>query len=166
MRKNLVIFINSLTASPSVSTSSDSLRVCKKCHAFCCTAILPLLTEQEKNAILDAGFTNNFIEIENRIFTIKKGKNGSCPYLTRRNTCSIQKVKPKLCKIWPVVPRIKNNRKFTIVIKCPLFPSLSLQEIQQAKNEAETIPQTIISYLWNIPPAMKEKYKRFCYEEI
>jgi Fe-S-cluster containining protein len=127
---------------------------------------MPPFTKQEKNDILNAGFKGNFIEIEKGIYTFKKQNTHACPYLTNEYSCGIQNVKPKLCKIWPVIPRYKKNKRTYILIKCPLFPSLSPQEIQQTKKEAATIPPRIITLLWTLSQEKKEKYKRFEYEEI
>ncbi len=147
-------------------TSPEFLKACTTCKAFCCTAVMPLLTKQEKNKILAAGFNDSFIEIEKGIYTIKSSKDHTCPYLTAEYSCKIQNVKPKLCKTWPVIPRYEQHKRTFMVIQCPLYPSLSKQEIQQAKKEAATIKQRIVLLLWSISPDLKQEYKRFQYEAI
>ena len=82
------------------------------------------------------------------------------------NTCQIHNVKPDLCKIWPIVPRIKNNKKECIVIKCPIFPLLSENDIEHSKKEAYNMPSEIIRQLCDISDELKEKYKKFEYESI
>ena len=141
------------------------LAVCKQCKAFCCTIVRPLLTEKEKHDILEAGFKDYFIKVKNGVYCIKPGENGKCPYLKNEYSCEIHRVKPELCRIWPVVPRYKNNKRSCIVIKCPLFSYISEKEIQQAKKEANTIPLTIIKHLWNISPEVKKKFKILGYEK-
>lgn len=160
------MFICSRTPSWCMPTSPEFLSVCKQCKAFCCTAVLPMLIEEEKNRILSEGFPGHFIEIEHGLYRIKKGSNGVCPYLTKEQSCSIQKLKPKLCKIWPVVPRYKNNLRVTFLIHCPLYPFLSDDEIMQAKKEAEDLPLDMLRHLWDISLESKNKYKRFMYTEI
>ena len=146
--------------------SIDFLKVCKACDTFCCKQRLPPISIKEKEEILNMGNENYFIPLKDDIYTIKALENGSCPYLKSDNTCHIHNVKPDLCKIWPIVPRIKNNKKEYIVIKCPIFPLLSEDDIKNSKKEAEKIPSEIINQLWNISNELKEKYKKFEYEVI
>jgi len=147
-------------------TSKQFLTVCKKCKALCCTLVLPPVTEEERNAILKAGFTDHFTHIGNGIYTIKPTEQGKCPYLTFDDSCEIHQVKPKLCSVWPVIPHYKNNKRGFIVVKCPLFSQLPKGAIDQAKKEAETIPLPIIHHLWNISSETKKKYKVYDYKEL
>jgi Fe-S-cluster containining protein len=140
--------------------------LCKQCNSWCCKLVLPPITLQEKQHIINAGFTDHFYEIKKGIYGMKSNSNNHCPYLQPNNTCKIHNVKPVLCKIWPVVPRYKNKRRSDIIIKCPLYPCLTLNDIKQAKKEAKTIPAFIIHHLWKISPGIKEKYKRFEHEKI
>lgn len=146
--------------------SSNYLSTCKKCKALCCTLVLPPVTRKERDDILDMGFDDHFSSIGNGVYIIKPTKQGNCPYLKTDYTCKINEVKPKLCKIWPVIPRHKNNKRGCIVIKCPIFPQISKDELKQAKKESETIPLPIINHLWDISNETKKKYKQFKYEEI
>lgn len=147
-------------------TSKQFLTICKKCKALCCTLVLPPVTEKERNAILEAGFTDHFTYIGNGTYTIKPTDHGKCPYLTFDDSCKIHQVKPNLCRIWPVIPRYKNNKRGCIVVKCPLFFQLHRDVINQVKKEAEAVPLPIINHLWDISSEMKKKYNVFEYEEI
>jgi Fe-S-cluster containining protein len=147
-------------------TSSTLISVCKQCNAWCCTIVKPPVTKQEKDTILQAGFSDHFIQIDENIYQIQAEDQKPCPYLKKDYSCEIQHIKPKLCKIWPVIPRYKQNKRGYIIIKCPLYFHLTPQDIQQAKNEAAAVPQEIVTQLWMISPEMKEKYKRFTYEEL
>lgn len=147
-------------------TSDQFLSVCQKCKALCCTLVLPPVTEEERNAILDAEFRDCFTNICDGIYAIIPGDHGKCPYLKQDYSCEIQPLKPKLCRIWPVIPRYKNNERGCIVIKCLLFSHLSSEALKQSKKDAETIPLEIIENLWDISHETKEKYKIFEYEEI
>lgn len=147
-------------------TSPSFLPTCKRCHAFCCTIVTPLLTPQERDIILQAGYPNRFIKITNDVYRIRPNNRGECPYIQSNYTCEIHHVKPKLCSIWPVIPRNNNNKRSTIVIKCPLFTFLSEDELQQAKKEACAISPSVIFHLWNISSVNKDKAKRFKYEEL
>lgn len=146
--------------------STKYLTRCKGCKAFCCTLVIPPVTEQERKKILKAGFEDYFKYIGNGIYEITGKKNKACPYLQIDWTCKIQSVKPSLCRIWPIIPRIKNNKRSFIVVKCPIYSYLSREVIIQAKKEAETISTAIIEHIWNIPEKMKNKYKKFEYEKI
>ena len=146
--------------------SSNFLSTCKKCKALCCSLVLPPVTKKERNEILDMGFNDYFTNIGNGIYSIKPTKQGICPYLKSDYSCKINKVKPKLCRIWPVIPRYKNDKRECIVIKCPIFSQISKSDLDQAKKESETIPISIINHLWNISNDTKKKYKLFEYEKI
>lgn len=147
-------------------TSPSFLSTCKQCRAFCCTIVTPLLTTKERDIILQAGYPNRFIKITKDVYRIQPDSRGECPYLQSDHTCEIHQVKPKLCSIWPVIPRYKNNKRSTIVIKCPLYTLLSGKELQQAKKEACSISDSVIFHLWNISTVNKDKAKRFEYEEL
>jgi len=146
--------------------STKFLTSCKECKAFCCTLVIPPVTEQERKKILKAGFEDYFKDIGNGIYEITGGKNKACPYLQKDWTCKIQSFKPELCRIWPIIPLIKNNKRSFIVVKCPIYSYLSKEEIILAKKEAETISIKIIDHIWNISEEMKNKYKQFDYEKI
>ncbi len=150
----------------SMRVSNQYLSICNHCKAWCCTLVRPLVTKQEKNAIIAAGYSNFFIKYENDVYSIKPNEKGICPYLKDDYSCDIHHLKPKLCKIWPVIPRYKNGKRDYIVIKCPIFPELSKDDLKQAKNEAEAIPTPIVKYLWAISSEVRHKYKRFEYENI
>lgn len=147
-------------------SSQKFLSICRQCKAFCCIEIKLPITEKEKQDILDAGFKNCFEKVDNEIYEIKLEKNGRCPYLKNDFSCEINSVKPKLCKLWPIIPRYKNNEKKCILVKCPLFTHISRKEIKQKKDEALLIHPLIISHLWDITPEIKNRFKRFEYKEI
>lgn len=141
-------------------------KVCSNCKAYCCSNVRPPITKDEKQIITNSGFKDHFIKIRNGIYEIKPGKDGNCPYLKKDFTCEIHKVKPKLCKVWPVVPRLKLDKKNYIVIKCPLYKYLSKEDLIEAKNEAENISTSIIQHLWKMSHEIKNKFKIYDYEEI
>jgi len=149
-----------------MTTTQERLQVCQQCQSLCCRLVLPLVTQKERNKILDEGYNNSFIKIDNGIYKINSDEQKKCPYLTHNYTCEIHHLKPTLCRIWPVIPYNKKKKRGCIVIKCPLYSHLTKEMIQQAKKEAETIPDTVIHHLWNIPQEIKKKYKIFEYEEI
>ena len=147
-------------------TSEKYLSVCQKCKALCCTLVLPPVTEEERKVVLDAGFDNYFTSIGDGIYSINPTDKGNCPYLKSDFSCGIQSVKPKLCKVWPVIPCYKNNKRGFIVIKCPIYPYLSNEDLEQSKLDAGDISLLVIEKLWDISEDTKKKYKVFEYEEI
>jgi len=147
-------------------TSQEFLNVCRDCHAFCCTIVRPVLTNQERQRILGEGFPDHFIKIQDNIYEIQLGEKGRCPYLDKNNACLIQRVKPKFCKIWPIVPYIKNKKRGYLVIKCPLFFHISKKKLNETKKQAEEIPDDIIEHLWESTKKKKNRFKIFEYQEI
>ena len=148
-------------------TDSSSLQsVCYHCKAYCCTLVLPPITNSERQRILDAGFQDHFEKIQKNLFIIKSDSISKFPYLTKNYSCSIHKVKPHLCRLWPVVPSYKNKKRGCVIIHCPLFPFLSNEVIDKKVKEALKMPIHIIEYLWVISSKKKEKYKKFEYKKI
>ncbi len=141
------------------------LEVCKKCKAFCCKLDGPTLTEKEKNKILKAGFKDYFIKIGKGLYDVKT-KQQVCPYLKKDYSCEIQKVKPRLCLAWPIIPYYKKGKRFYEIIKCPLYPYLNKKEIKKARKEASRISIDMIKNIWEMPLSMKKKIKKFGHEEI
>lgn len=142
------------------------LEVCKNCEAYCCGIVRPPVTEKEREEVLGAGYQDYFIEVKNGIYEIKPTRKRLCPYLTEGYSCEIHVVKPQLCRVWPVVPRLRNEKLSFLVIKCPLYQYLSAGEVEQAKREAGCIPRSIITQLWIVSSELKNKFKVFEYEEI
>ncbi len=149
-----------------MSVSNKFLNLCNECNAFCCRQRLPPISTNEKKRILDAGYENNFLHLKDDIYTIIPSNKGCCPYLKSDNSCKIQDVKPTFCRIWPIVPRIRNDKRAYLIIKCPIFCLLSKEDIEKSKKEAEKIPEETIIQLWDISDDLKEKYKKFEYRII
>jgi len=147
-------------------TSSMFYTVCSHCKAYCCTLLLPSLTHKERQQILKAGFPDYFKKIQKDLYVIKSDSASKCPYLKEDYLCSIHKVKPNLCKLFPVVPFYKNKKRGCVIIQCPLYPFLSKEVIDKMVKKAAKIPLHIIEYLWDISYKEKEKYKRFDYQKI
>jgi Fe-S-cluster containining protein len=164
--KYLVMLIKKEKPSFFMPVSQNFLTTCEQCQAFCCKLVKPPITEKEKDDIVNAGFADHFICIDKGIYAIQSTKNNLCPYLKKDYSCEIHQVKPALCRIWPVIPRYKNNKRSCIILHCPLYTSLTKKEINQAKQEANTIPIPILEHLWNISPETKQKYKRYTYKEL
>ncbi len=118
-------------------------KVCQKCKASCCKMGGADFTKKEMKKVLNAGFKNCFSKIENNWYELKS-KNGKCPYLSKDYSCSIHKVRPLMCKCWPVYLEFKNNKKRYIIIQCPLTPHLSKKQILMMKKQASKLPKKFV----------------------
>jgi len=134
--------------------------VCVKCKAKCCYFGGPSFTKQEKNNVLKAGFKDYFIPCH-EYFDIKT-KKGKCPYL-KNCLCSIHKVRPFSCKIWPVFAKVVKGKKEYILYHCPLTPYLSKKEIIKMKKMASKLPVRFYEISWegNMPPFILKKIEKF-----
>ena len=148
--------------------SSDS-NVCAKCKATCCYQGGPTLTKAEKKRILKAGFKNYFIPCHDgkgNVLPYKnwfdlKIRNGKCPYL-KGCSCSIYKVRPLTCKIWPVFAKIEKCNLKYFVFACPLAPYLDKKGILKLKKMAESMPKRFYEISWGgLKPSEIKKVMKF-----
>ncbi len=93
---------------------------CKSCGR-CCREQSADVTIEEENRIQDLGFTN-FLEAtdltEPRL--IRTGKSGGCLFLNESNQCSVQDVKPVICRLVPFVVTDWNYEKNLIEVDLPV----------------------------------------------
>lgn len=140
----------------------DILKICKKCGEKCCKLGGPVISKEEKNKILKAGFDNFFIKSEG-YYIIKRKKDGNCIYL-KDHKCLIHKVRPIECETWPVSAAYKWGKVRYYLGTCPLTPKLNKKEIETAKKKLSKLS---ISHLKrNLENAKKEFDKEFDYEEM
>ncbi len=159
-------FINQRNYLFSMPVSDRFLSCCIPCKAWCCTEVLPPITKEERDAIINEGFTDCFQKKEENLYCIQPNASGKCPFLKKDLSCKIHTVKPLLCKLWPVIPRYKEGKRECIVIHCPLFSQLSQQDLEKTKEHAECISPHIVHYLWMLSEEKKQQYKRFHHETI
>jgi len=124
--------------------TNTALEVCQKCKAACCKLGGGDFSKSEMQKVLKAGYPNFFSKINNNHYELKS-KKGVCPYLAKDNSCNIHKVRPLMCKCWPVYLKFKDNKKQFFLIKCPLTPIFSKQDIKLMKKQANRIPKDIIT---------------------
>lgn len=131
-----------------------------RCRAKCCFFGGPSMTKKEKDAVLRAGFKDYFIPCH-EYFDIKV-KKGKCPYL-KNCLCSIHKVRPVSCKIWPVFGKLVNGKKKYVVYNCPLTPYLSKKELMKLKKMASKLPNRFYKLSWegHMPKYILKKIERF-----
>lgn len=146
-----------------MTSIEKKLIACKKCNAFCCTQIKPPVLKSERQIIIKSGYEDCFKKIDDDLYEIISKKDNECPYLDSNKSCKIHKIKPIFCRIWPVIPRLKNNNFEFIIIKCPIYSYMTKNEIQDAIKDTKNIPKKAIKYLWEISDEAKQKYKKFEY---
>ena len=138
----LVIFISYQYFFTQMNAAKASA-VCKKCRAYCCRLGGPDFTKEEMKRVLKAGHPDYFVKIGRNHHELRVNK-GICPYLKKDNSCLIQKVKPPMCRSWPVDVEYEKNKKAFSLIKCPLTPLLSKQDIRTMKKQAGSTTKDII----------------------
>lgn len=119
------------------------LKICQRCKAKCCKIGGPDFTKKEMKLILKAGFKDCFRKINKNHYELKS-KKGVCPYLAKDNSCSIHRLRPEMCKCWPVYIKYKGNKKEYFIAQCPLTPYLSKKEIEKMKKQASKINRKIL----------------------
>ena len=95
---------------------------CSNC-GFCCRLFLINLTEEEyksgkfKTQLEEFGLIENFQSAASCGANIlKKKKNGSCVYL-KDNSCSIYRIRPKVCREFFCTSKLKKFRKMNKLIE-------------------------------------------------
>jgi Fe-S-cluster containining protein len=137
----------------------DIKKTCIKCGAKCCFLGGPIVTKKERNKILKTGFKNVFVKFE-KYYSVKS-KNGKCPFL-RDRLCLINDVKPLMCRIWPVYPVLKGNKRKFMVLDCPLTKQLSQKELQKLKIKAKKLPKELSAdKITDLSPLIKKRLNKF-----
>lgn len=127
---------------------NKALEICRECKAFCCHLGATDFSEVEKKRVLDAGFKDYFIKLDDDHYEMKC-KNGICPYLNKDYSCMIHDVRPLTCKSFPVYPDSADDETKFLLIKCPLASALSKKDIEVMKkqvNGARKIIFTAFTY--------------------
>jgi Fe-S-cluster containining protein len=114
--------------------------ICVKCGAKCCFLGGPTITKKERDKIFKLGFKNVFI-CQGKFYDLK-AKNDRCPFL-ENNLCSVQSVKPLVCKIWPVFPIFRGNKRKLIILECPLTKRLSKKDVKKLKILAKRVSREL-----------------------
>jgi len=133
-------------------------RVCVKCGAKCCYFEGPVVTKAERRRILKAGFEDAFVPVRNYYYV--KCRGGKCSFL-RNKMCRIHDVRPLICKIWPVYPVFKGNKRRFMVLDCPLTAQLSKTDIRKLEVQSKRLPKEVaIDAITDLPPALTRRLNR------
>ncbi|NQU99012.1 YkgJ family cysteine cluster protein [Candidatus Woesearchaeota archaeon] len=110
--------------------------ICQECENACCTEPgPPYVFEEEIDSIINLGKGNFLVKVEGEDYYTIPRPNG-CPYL-EGGDCSINEVKPKDCKIYPIGFTL--DLKPGISVDCPAKDVLSEEFIEAALNIIETL---------------------------
>lgn len=119
-----------------------ALKVCQKCKAACCKFGGADFTKIEMLKVLKAGYPDYFVELDDNHYEMKC-KKGICPYLKKDNSCLIHKIRPLVCKSFPVYLRHENNKTKFLLIEYPLSQLLAKNDIKIKKNQASRVKEII-----------------------
>ena len=76
-------------------------------------------------------FTKAYTYEKNGHVSIRAGKDGYCAFFNKEAKCTIQSVKPEICRLWPFFPaNIKDRQSWEIAkLACPgINPESSFEE--------------------------------------
>lgn len=106
----------------------------------------PLVFPEERNLIVKETGKDFFKEM-NGYYIIPKDP---CPYL-ENNRCSIQKIKPLHCRIFPIYLKWDGKPRLAITTECPAVPKLGKEWMELAIEEGKKLlsinPKVIKNYL-------------------
>ncbi len=118
-------------------------KICKNCGGVCCKLGGAEFTRKEMKKVINSGYPDYFRKInEDHYETITR--NGICAYLNKKNICTIQEIKPKMCWAWPVNLDFRGKKKVYCLMNCKLTPYLSEKEIKKMKKQIAGYSQEFI----------------------
>lgn len=133
--------------------------ICIGCKAKCCYFGGPIVTKEERDAIISK-YPDYFSENGTLFQAVTEDK---CPYL-KDDTCSIYDVRPKVCRVWPVIVGEEDGERFYLLAHCPL--KLDKDAISKLIEEAKTMPIEVVQNNWNLPPHVMQRIRSFPIEEL
>jgi Fe-S-cluster containining protein len=125
------------------------LSVCANCNGKCCVG-RTLITDTERHAIMTVSGRDALHQWSETLHYLERGP---CPYL-RDGRCSVQIVKPFVCLIFPLVPRVLDGVFWLVSVgECDAATHLSPEFIRRARKLAQTFfaewkPEDYEAY-WN-----------------
>jgi Fe-S-cluster containining protein len=122
--------------------TNTTLKVCQKCKSSCCKFGGADFSKVEMQKVLESGYPDYFVKINENHYEMKS-RNRICPYLKKNNSCLIHKIRPAVCKSFPVYVKCNNNKTDFFLISCPLSKVLTERDVKYMKNIAESVKQII-----------------------
>lgn len=101
------------------------------------------MTGKERDRIIKAGYKDKFRKIGPDHYEMKS-KKGICPYLDKKDTCTIHNARPLACRCFPVHPEYIKGKRTYLLEQCPLGKILTKKEIDTMKKAAQKMPADII----------------------
>jgi Fe-S-cluster containining protein len=133
---------------PMYGTSAEMslLEVCR-CNGRCCVG-RTLVSTAEREAIVEVARHDALVSWSANWNYLDRG---SCPYLSD-GRCSVQDVKPFVCRIYPFVPRVFDGEFWLVSVgECDAASRLSPTFIERARELAQT-------FFSNVRPEEYEVY--------
>ena len=121
-----------------------ALEICRKCRASCCKLGGADFTREEMRRVLDMGYPNYFVKINENHYEMKSER-GICPYLKSDYSCLIHDVRPSVCKSFPVYVVCEDNEARFCMMACPLASVLSKNDIEVMKKQASQVKEIILT---------------------
>jgi len=119
------------------------LEFCRECKDNCCTWGGPIVTREECDAIVDAGYRPRFVKM-GELYRIESNGSGACIYFKNR-LCSIENAKPSGCKTFPLAKYRHDETgeiRIGVCVRCPAtdklptgFVSAALDELRKVGDE-------------------------------
>lgn len=122
-------------------TEHNYSAICKSCGGYCCKLGGTLATKREVERVIEAGFSNKFIEITENCYITDFGKDLICPYL-KESICEIYPVRPLLCRRYPI---FSTDGEEHYLVHCPLTQYLSKNDITRCIEASLKIPEELFT---------------------
>jgi Fe-S-cluster containining protein len=124
---------------------------CRSCPQNCCHSDVVVATQGEYDRVAGAGHPNLFKKVplgtDNFYLLDFRGKR--CVYLSSDHLCTIQEVKPNMCRIYPA--RLNENDEIIFKDSCPASKFLD-EHFKQAVRQL-----VLDTYYTSLPPKLYAK---------
>ncbi len=125
-----------------------------------------LATKSEVDRVVQAGYSNKFIEITENCYITDFEKDLSCSYL-KDSVCEIYPVRPLLCQKYPI---FSTDGEEHYLVHCPLTQYLSKDDIDQCLATASAVPEELFTsvqrFMAPFGAKIDERMRKFKMERI
>ena len=110
------------------------LGVCANCRGKCCVGRTLVLASEAAGIVGRTG-RDEFVRWNDDFLYLDRDR---CPYLTSEGLCSVQEIKPFVCKIFPFVPRVVDGEPWLFAVgECSASRVLTPAFIQNSQIIAQ-----------------------------
>ncbi|MFW9919529.1 MAG: YkgJ family cysteine cluster protein [Candidatus Thorarchaeota archaeon] len=140
--------------------------ICRECGGYCCTQGGTVATKLEVDRVIEAGYSNRFIEIAEDCYVSDFGDDLICLYL-KDSACEIYPVRPLACRKYPI---LTTDGEAHFLVHCPLTQYLSKTDIAQCIKAAMEVPEELFTcvqrFMAPFGSSIDERMHRFKMERI